>query len=160
MLTGAIFVGIILILLGLFGCIVPALPGPPLSFLAILFLAIVQEFEPPLTSNLIIIMSIITVAVTVFDYIIPAAGAKKYGASKWGMCGSIAGMILGILLFPPFGIIIGAFLGAVLVEMMIGKNGRDALRAGWGVFVGTLLGTILKLTASFLMTYYFIKALV
>jgi len=120
---------------------------------------LVQGFEEPLTLNMILIMALITVIVTVLDYVVPVAGAKKYGASKWGVWGSVGGMILGIVFFPPLGIIIGAFLGAVAVEILNGKETKDALRAGWGVFVGTLLGTILKLTASFYMTYLFINAL-
>ncbi len=152
-------IGIIFIISGLIGCIIPAVPGPPLSFAAILMLAMVKSFEEPLTSTTILIMAFITVVVTALDYIVPVAGAKKYGASKWGIWGSVGGMILGIVFFPPLGIIAGAFLGAVAVELLGGKETKDAFRAGWGVFVGTLLGTILKLTASFYMTYLFINAL-
>ena len=153
------FIGSILIILGLIGCFIPALPGPPLSFIALLLLAIVQGFAPPLTSKIIAIMFIATVVVTILDYIVPAAGAKKYGSSKWGIWGSILGMIIGILYFPPLGMILGAFLGAVIVEMLVGKSSREALRAGWGVFIGTLFGTILKLIVSGVMTYYFVWAL-
>ena len=153
------FIGVLLIIIGLVGCFVPALPGPPLSFIAILSLALVQSFEKPLSLNMILLMALLTVLVTFMDYIVPVAGAKKYGASKWGVWGSIGGMIVGIVFFPPLGIIIGAFLGAVAVELLQGKETKDALRAGWGVFVGTLLGTILKLAASFYMTYLFINAL-
>ncbi|MBC8181274.1 DUF456 domain-containing protein [candidate division KSB1 bacterium] len=152
-------IGIIFIISGLIGCIIPAVPGPPLSFVAILIVAMAKNFEEPLTSSMILIMAFITVVVTALDYIVPLAGAKKYGASKWGIWGSVGGMILGIVFFPPLGIIVGAFLGAVAVELLGGKQTKDALKAGWGVFVGTLLGTILKLTASFYMTYLFINAL-
>jgi uncharacterized protein YqgC (DUF456 family) len=153
------FIGSILIILSLIGCFVPALPGPPLSFIALLLLAIVQGFAAPLTSKIILIMLLATIVVSILDYMVPAAGAKKYGASKWGIWGSILGMIIGILYFPPLGMILGAFLGAVAVEMLVGKSSRAALKAGWGVFIGTLFGTILKLIASAVMTYYFIWAL-
>lgn len=153
-------VGSILVVLGLVGCIIPALPGPPLSFIALLILAIAQGFAPPLTSQIIVIMLMATIVVTILDYIIPAVGAKKYGSSRWGIWGAILGMIVGIIYFPPLGMIIGAFLGAVVVEMLVGKSSREAMRAGWGVFMGTLFGTILKLIASGVMTYYFVWALV
>ncbi len=155
----AIIAGV-LIVLGLIGCFVPAMPGPPLSFLGLLIVAIATHFAPPLTSQLVLILALIMVIVTVLDYIIPVAGAKKYGASKWGIWGSIAGMLIGLLFFPPLGIILGAFLGAVVVELLIGKSGKEAFRAGWGTFLGTLLGTILKLAVSFVMTYYYLKALI
>lgn len=153
-------VGSILVVLGLVGCIIPALPGPPLSFIALLILAIAQGFAPPLTSQIILIMLMATIVVTILDYIIPAVGAKKYGSSRWGIWGAILGMIVGIIYFPPLGMIIGAFLGAVVVEMLVGKSSREAMRAGWGVFMGTLFGTILKLIAAGVMTYYFVWALV
>lgn len=153
-------IGSILMILGLIGCFVPALPGPPLSFIALLILAIVQGFAQPLTSKLVSIMLMITIVVTALDYVIPAAGAKKYGSSKWGIWGAILGMIIGIIYFPPLGMIIGAFLGAVAVEMLVGKSTKEAMKAGWGVFVGTLFGTVLKLIASGVMTYYFVWALV
>ena len=97
--------------------------------------------------------------VTVFDYIIPIAGAKKYGASKIGIWGSIIGLLIGFILFPPFGIFIGAFLGAVGGELITGKKSPEALKAGWGVFMGTMVGVGLKLAASIAMTFYYIKAL-
>ena len=131
LLTIVVIIGIILLITGIVGCIIPGLPGPPLSFLAIFFLSLVQGFVEPLTTKTVLILALITLAVTVLDYIVPAAGAKKYGSSKWGVWGSIAGMILGMIFFPPLGIIIGAFLGAVVVELLIGKEGKDALRAGW-----------------------------
>jgi len=152
--------GSILIILGLIGCIVPALPGPPLSFIALLILAIAHGFTPPLTSKLILIMLMAMIVVTALDYVIPATGAKKYGSSKWGIWGAILGMIIGIIYFPPLGMIVGAFLGAVAVEMLVGKSSKEALKAGWGVFIGTLFGTILKLIASGVMTYYFVWALI
>lgn len=160
MLTLVIIIGSFLIILGLVGCMVPALPGPPLSFAAILILAASQGFAAPLSFTFVMLLAMLTVVVTALDYVIPAAGAKKYGASKWGIWGSILGMIFGILYFPPLGMIVGAFLGAVGVELLIGKSSKQAIKAGWGVFVGTLFGTVLKLMASGIMTYYFIKALV
>lgn len=155
-----VVIGLILLILGFIGCIIPALPGPPLSFVAILILAIAQGFIEPLTLNLIIIMLIVTIVVTVLDYIIPAAGAKKYGSSKWGVWGAIIGMIVGMLYFPPFGMIVGAFIGAVGIELIAGKTSKEAMRAGWGVFIGTMFGTLLKLIASGMMTYYFARALI
>lgn len=157
--TLSIIIGIILTLLGFLGCILPVLPGPPLSFVALLILAVTTNFAAPLTAKFIFIMLIVTIAVTAMDYIVPVVGAKKYGASKWGLWGSILGMILGIIFFPPLGFIIGAFFGAVMAEMIAGKSTGEAIKAGMGVFVGALLGTILKLIAAGIMAYYFILAL-
>ncbi len=149
----------ILILLSIIGCIIPGLPGPPLSFIALLIFAIITDFASPLSGQLILIMFGVTIAVTAFDYVIPILGAKKYGASKWGICGSILGMLFGVVFFAPLGMIIGAFIGAVIAELIAGKATASAIKAGWGVFIGTLFGAILKLIAVGVMAYYFILAL-
>jgi uncharacterized protein YqgC (DUF456 family) len=154
-----IIIGAILILLGLVGSVLPVLPGPPLSFIGIFLLALTRNFSPPLTPTLIIIMLAITITVTGVDYFLPLIGAKKYGASKWGIYGSIVGMIIGVF-FSPIGMLLGAFIGAVLVEWMVSRKERQALRAGWGIFIGSILGTILKLGASGIMAYYFLLAVV
>lgn len=100
-------------------------------------------------------MLIVTIGVTLFDYFLPIIGAKRYGASRWGIYGSLVGMILGAF-FSPFGMILGAFIGAVIIEWIISKKELKALKAGWGVFIGSILGLILKLALSGIMAYYLI----
>jgi uncharacterized protein YqgC (DUF456 family) len=156
--TIAIILGAVLIFLGIAGCVLPLLPGPPLSFIGLLLLALVNHFSPPLTPTLIIFMAVITIAVTLGDFLIPLWGAKRYGTSKWGIWGSVAGMAIG-LLFSPFGMLLGALIGAVAVELLVQKEKEKALKAGWGVIMGSLLGTVLKLGVSAMMAYYFIRGL-
>jgi uncharacterized protein YqgC (DUF456 family) len=159
MLEGIIIViASVLMLLGLAGSILPILPGPPLSFIGLFLLALLKHFSPPLTPTLVIILAIVTIIVIVMDYIIPLMGAKRYGASKWGVWGSVLGMVIGIF-WSPFAMLVGAFIGAVVVEWLVGKKKGEALRAGWGVVMGTLFATILRLGVSGMMTYYFVLAL-
>jgi len=159
MLEGiTIAIGSILMLLGLAGSILPILPGPPLSLIGLFLLALLKHFSPPLTPTFLIILAMVTILVVVMDYIIPLLGAKRYGASKWGVWGSVLGMAIGIF-WSPFAMLVGAFLGAVVVEWLVGKKKGDALRAGWGVVMGTLFATILRLGVSGMMTYYFVLAL-
>ena len=153
-----IVIGSILMLLGLAGSILPILPGLPLSFIGLFLLALLKHFSPPLTPTLVIILAIVTIIVIVMDYIIPLMGAKRYGASKWGVWGSVLGMAIGVF-WSPFAMLVGAFIGAVVVEWLIGKKKGEALRAGWGVVMGTLFATILRLGVSGMMTYYFALAL-
>jgi uncharacterized protein YqgC (DUF456 family) len=140
------------IVLGLLGCILPVIPGPPLSFIGILLL----HFSPSVhfTSNFLILWAFIAIAVTALDYIVPIWGTKKYGGTKYGTWGSMIGLIIG-LFFGPTGIIAGPFLGALVGELIGGRESQDAFKAAKGAFVGFLLGVGLKLIASGFMAYYF-----
>ncbi len=154
-----IILGVIFILIGIIGCIIPGIAGPPFSFLALICLSIAKKWEP-FSVRFLIVMGALTVVVQALDYLLPALGAKKFGATRYGFWGAIIGMVLGIIFVPPVGMIVGAFLGALLGEIIAGKKTYEAIKAGWGVFIGVIIGMLLKLTASGIMTFYFIKALI
>lgn len=158
MATVLLILGVILTILGIIGCVLPVLPGPVLSFAALLLLSLARDWQV-FSKDFLFIWAGITLVVTLLDYIVPAWGAKKYGASRLGIWGSIVGMIIGIIFFPPFGIIGGAFIGAILGEMLHKKKVQGAFRAGFGVFIGTVFGIGIKLASSGIMAYYFFKAL-
>lgn len=153
-----IIIGFIFLIIGIVGCILPGMAGPPFSFLALILLSIAKKWEA-FSVEFLLIMAGITVVVMVLDYVMPAAGARKYGSSRAGFWGAVIGMIIGLIYAPPLGMIIGAFLGAFVAEYIAGKPGIEALRAGWGVFLGVMVATIFKLVASGVMTFYFIKAM-
>ena len=153
-----IILGIVMIILGIIGCFIPVIPGPPLNYIALILVSLAKDWEP-FTARFLIIWAIITVAVTLLDYVVPACGAKKYGASRIGILGSILGMLIGLIFFPPWGMLPGAFLGALVAELLVGKKSDAAFKASFGVFVGTIFGVGLKLVASGSMTFYFFKAL-
>jgi len=150
--------GIALLIIGIAGCALPVLPGPPLSYVALLLLHFTERHS--FSGNFLLTWGIITAAVTLIDYWIPVWGAKKFGASRIGVWGSVIGLLIGLIFFPPFGIILGPFAGAVVGELLSGKNSRLAVKAGFGSFVGFLSGIMLKLIASGMMTWYFFKELV
>lgn len=152
-----IVLGILLMLSGLAGCILPVIPGPPLSYIGLLMLHFTERYQ--FSTNFLILWAIITVVIYGLDYVIPVWGTKKFGGSKRGVWGSVIGLVVGFFFFPPFGIIIGSFLGAVIGELTSGKDTGAALKSGFGSFVGFLTGTILKLIASGMMTWYFGKEL-
>jgi len=151
-----IILGFLLALIGLIGCIVPFIPGPPLSFFALIVISYAKNWEP-FSATFLIIMAGFTLLATVLDYVVPAIGAKRYGASKLGVWGSIIGMLIGFFIFPPWGMLIGAIIGALAGELAGGKKGKKALRAGWGVFVGNIMGIGLKLAFSGAMLFFYIK---
>lgn len=154
----AIVIGSLLMLLGLIGSVLPVLPGPPLSFIGLFLLALVKNFSPPLTLALVILLGIVTVLMIAMDYVLPLLGAKRYGASKWGVWGSVSGMLIGMFL-SPLAVLLGAFFGAVVAEWLAGKTKGESFRAGWGVMLGTLFATFVRLGFAGLMIYYFVMAL-
>lgn len=144
-------------IVGIAGCLLPVLPGPPLSYLGLVVLHFTRFAD--ISKNMFIILGIVAVVVTVVDYIVPIWGTKKFGGSKYGMRGATVGLIIGLFL-GPVGIIIGPFIGAVVGELIFRDDIKYALRAGFGSLLGFLTGVGLKLAASLLMTFYFVRALV
>ncbi|WP_321995934.1 DUF456 domain-containing protein [Draconibacterium orientale] len=153
-----IVLGALFIISGVLGCVLPIIPGPPLSYIGLLLLHFTERYQ--FSSKFLIIWAVITVVVYALDYLIPAWGTKKFGGSKRGVWGSIIGLVIGMFFFPPFGIIIGPFVGAVVGELTVGKDSGAALKSGFGSFMGFLAGTLLKLIASGMMTWYFIKEMI
>ncbi len=148
------------LLVGFLGCIVPVLPGPPISFVAVLLVWGAQGWDAEtFGAATVVVLAAATIIVTILDFVVPIWGAKKYGASSAGIWMSVLGMLLGIFFFPPFGMVLGAFFGALAGEYMAGKGDGDAWRAAWGVFVGTMLGVFLKLVVSGVITFYTVREL-
>ena len=153
-----IITGLLLALGGIIGCIVPFIPGPSLSFLLLIILSWAKGWEP-FSVRFLVIMGMLTALITILDYLIPAGGAKKYGASRAGIWGSILGMPLGLFFFPPWGILTGGIVGAFLGELLAGKEGSRALQASWGVFIGYIASTALKLAFSASVLFFYLKEL-
>jgi uncharacterized protein len=149
--------GFIAIVLGIIGCLVPVLPGPPLSFIG-LFLLHISRFGE-FTYLTLIFFAAIAIIVTILDYIVPVWGKKKFGGSKYGTRGATVGLVIGLFL-GPVGIIIGPLIGAFVGEMIFKDDVKYAFKAGFGSLIGFLTGIGLKLAASLIMTYYFVKALI
>ena len=152
-----IILGALCLLVGIVGCIVPALPGVPLSYLGLIILHLTDRVQ--FSWQFLVIWLVVTIVIQLLDTFIPVWGTKKMGGSKAGTWGATVGLVVGLFL-GIWGIILGPFVGAVFGELIAGKQTGTAIRAGVGSFVGILTGTILKLVCSGMMTYYFIHALV
>ena len=146
---------VILMLVGVAGCVLPFLPGPPLSYIALLIVAFMDGSQ--ISTNVLIATGVATAIVTLLDYLIPIWGTKWYGGSKQGVWGATVGMVVGIFVFPPFGLIIGPFAGAFIGEMINDSSNTDrALRAAFGSLIGFLVGTGLKVIVCLWMFYYLV----
>jgi len=146
----------LLILVGIIGCFLPVIPGPSLGYLGLLSLQLREN--PPFETTFLLIWAGIILAVTAMDYVIQPLATKKFGGSNQGIWGSTIGLVLGIF-FPPFGIILGPLIGALLGEIWGGKNLNQAIKPAMGSFIGFLAGTAIKLIVTFIMGYYFVVSL-
>ena len=141
-----IILGVLCLITGLMGCILPFLPGPPVAYLGLVLLHFTDKVQ--YTTTQLIVWLLIVLVVQVLDYFTPMLGSKYSGGSRWGNWGCIIGTLIG-LLFLPWGVIFGPFLGAVIGE-------SQALRSGVGSLIGFLLGTFLKFVVCGYFCYQFI----
>lgn len=142
-----VILGLILVLLGIAGSVLPVLPGPILGWFGLL--SVYLSSWVPVNRYVLGITLVLSVAIFVLDYIIPSMGAKRYGGSKKGATGATLGMIAGLLLPIPLGFVIGAFAGAFIGEIIHQHNDlKRAWRSAVGSFMGFLTSTGLKLLVS------------
>ena len=145
--------------IGIAGSVIPGLPGPPISWLGMLLAYLAKGTNgsgDPMTTKLLVIWLIITVIVSILDYVIPAYFTRLTGGSKVAARGAIAGLFIGLFV-PPIGIIVGTLLGAFLADFFIEDKGAwESFKSSIGAFMGFLGGTGIKLIASGFMLYYII----
>ncbi len=151
-----IAVGILCLFLGLAGCILPMLPGPPLSYAALLLLHATDRVQ--FSAVQLLAWLLVVVAVQVFDYFLPMLGSKYSGGSRWGTCGCLIGTVVG-LFFMPWGIVAGPFLGAFAGELLGGRETAQAFRSGIGSLLGFVFGTMLKCVVCGYFCWHFVSAL-
>ena len=149
-------IGLFLMLIGILGSFLPVLPGPPVSWLGLLFLYLTKAV--PDDWWVLGITLFIAIFITVMDYVIPAMGTKKFGGSKAGMWGTIVGLLVAIIfpIFGPFGIIIWPFIGALVGELLNKANQKTALKAAFGSFLGFLTGTFMKLVVTIFYAIFYV----
>ncbi len=148
--------GFCCMLLGILGSLLPALPGPPISWVGLLLLYLCPGME----RNYWILGTtlVIAIVIAILDYIIPAKGTKRFGGSKYGIWGTNIGLIVGIFAPIPFGFIIGPFVGALIGELLYDrKDSTRATKAAIGSFIGFLAGTFIKFVVSIAYLGFFIS---
>ena len=153
-----VILAFILLLTGILGAVIPVLPGPPLSYIGLLLLqwSGYGRFSPAF----LWIWAGITVAITVMDYFLPAFLARRFGGSRYAAVGSFLGLLAGVFFFPPWGMILGPFLGAFAGELINNRaNGQAALKVALSAFLAFIVGSGAKLIAASLMLFYAIKAI-
>ncbi|NPA42593.1 MAG: DUF456 domain-containing protein [Chlorobi bacterium] len=147
--------GLIMVILGIAGCILPVLPGPHLAWAALLLLQLTGVAPPGW--NTVWLTFFIATAVQVLDYVVPALGTKKFGGSKYGVYGATIGLLVGLFTPIPFGVVLGPFLGAFIGEMLRREDASQALKAALGSLVGFLFSVGLKLGVTLYFGWIYLK---
>lgn len=143
----------ICLIVGLLGCVLPMLPGPPLAYVGLLLLHATDKVQ--YSTIQLLVWLLLVVVIQVLEHFSPMLGSKYSGGTKWGSWGCFIGTILGLFLLP-WGIVIGPFLGAMIGELLGGAESKKAIKSGIGSLVGFLFGTVLKLVLCSYFCYQFI----
>jgi uncharacterized protein YqgC (DUF456 family) len=155
-----IILSIVIMLFGLLGTILPLIPGIPLIWAVFLGYGLYDGWES-YGLAVMVITGLAVAASLVLDQLASVWGAKRFGAGKAGMIGSIAGGILGVIFFSIPGLVLGAFAGAAGFEMLFGgQELKEAAEAGAGAVVGLLLGGLAKFIIGVVMILSFASMVV
>lgn len=143
----------LLIVGGLAGSVLPALPGLPMLFGGIWLVAALDDYQHLGLWWLLIIGALGSIGVIV-DFVAGALGAKRVGASKLALWGASLGTVIGMFLGIP-GLLFGPFVGALAGELASGTSVLRSAHVGIGTWLGLLFGTLIKLVLSFVMVGLF-----
>jgi uncharacterized protein len=146
----------VLVVFGLAGTVLPALPGVPLVFGGMLLAAWAQDFRE-ISGWTCVLLGVLAGLAMLVDFIASALGTKVAGASKWAFVGAAVGALAG-LAFGIVGLLFGPFVGAVAGELLGGGTMGRATKAGFGAWIGLIFGTIAKLALAFTMLGVFALA--
>jgi uncharacterized protein YqgC (DUF456 family) len=151
----------LLVLVGLAGTVLPALPGVPLVFVGLLVAAWTDGFER-VSWGWLLLFGVLTLVSMAVDLWASALGAKRVGASRKAIIGAMLGTFGGLFL-GPIGLLAGPFVGALAGELLHRRSLHarhlgDAAKIGFGTWLGLLLGVVLKLAIAFAMLGLFALA--
>jgi len=152
-ITG-IVIGLAALVAGFAGCILPVLPGPPIAFLSLLCIQVTGVHDYALVT--LLVLGGLAVLIAVLDNLVPVWGVQRIGGSKAGILGGAVGVVVGLFVFPPLGLILGPLLRAVAGELMAGNTAKKALTSGAGTLLGFLCGAVAKTALTSVIAAYFL----
>ena len=155
-------IAIAMIVVGLVGTVLPALPGLPLVFAGMLVAAWADGFTN-VPVWVLVLLGLLTLLSLAIDFWATALGAKRVGASRKAIIGAMLGTLGGLFVLPPLGLLLGPFVGALAGELLHRRSLDkahlgDAAKIGFGTWLGILLGVVLKLGLAFAMLGLFALA--
>jgi uncharacterized protein YqgC (DUF456 family) len=146
----------VLVLVGIAGSVLPALPGVPMVFAGLLLAAWVDDFQR-VSLWVVGLLGFLTLISVVVDFAATALGAQRVGATRWAILGAAIGTLAGVVFGIP-GLILGPFIGAVIGELLSHGEVQKATRAGFATWMGLIFGTLAKIALAFTMLGVFALA--
>ena len=151
-----LIISLLFVLAGIAGSLLPALPGPPLSWIGLLILYTTNGID--FDYWILGITFVLTLIIVILDYVIPAQGTKRFGGSKYGIWGTNIGLVVGIFAPIPLGFIIGPFVGALIGELIYDRSdSKRAVKAATGSFIGFLASTFVKFVFCMVLLGIFVR---
>ena len=151
-----LIISLLFVLAGIAGSLLPALPGPPLSWIGLLILYTTSGIA--FDYWILGITFVLTLIIVILDYVIPAQGTKRFGGSKYGIWGTNIGLVVGIFAPIPLGFIIGPFVGALIGELIYDRSdSKRAVKAATGSFIGFLASTFVKFVFCMVLLGIFVR---
>ena len=147
----------LLMVVGVAGTVLPALPGTILVLAGVVLGAWIDDFTR-VKWWVVAIIGVLAVVAWAADYFATILGAKKVGASKWALIGAALGTIAGIFM-GLVGVLFMPFVGAVIGELIARKDAKQAAKVGLATWLGLLIGTVIKLVLVFMMIGIFVATL-
>jgi len=148
---------ILLILAGIAGTLLPALPGAALVFAGLLLGAWIDDFTR-VSVTTVVVLGVLTVASWIVDYVSGLLGAKKAGATREAVIGAAIGTVLGIFT-GLWGLVFMPLAGAAIGEYIAIRDHVRAGRVGLATWIGMMIGAVAKIAITFLMIGVFVAAL-
>ena len=130
-------------IVGILGSVLPALPGPPISYVGLLLLLPCEGGD--ISSTTLWVTGIFLAIVSILDYVAPVWLTNLSGGGKQATRGSMAGLIAGLFFFPPWGLVVGPFVGAFIGELVESASKGKALKVALMSFVGFVMTTGMKI---------------
>ena len=151
-----LIVGFIFVILGIIGAFLPILPGPLTSWVGLMFLYMTKII--PIDYMFLAITLAVAILIWILDYFIPAIGTKRFGGTKYGVYGTTIGLLVGLFSPIPFGMLLGAFFGAFIGELIYDKKDTNrALKASFGAFVGFLASATIRFSIATVYVVLFLR---
>lgn len=147
---------LLLIIVGLAGILLPALPGVPVILFGLVLIAWLDGFVQVGVSTLVG-LGVLAILSVLIDFLATAEGARRFGAGRHAILGATLGLLVGLFFGLP-GILLGPFIGAVLGHLASRANLDASMRAGVGATIGVVVGTVAKGVIAAIMLVWFVLA--